>query len=700
MKEKSVLLTTLGSSGDDRLDYQYFYYDNHGHLSYCNSLSVAEAGTKYILSQKNIDEIIVLGSGATYNPEDALRPQVLRNFEDYSAEGIENLSEYSFFRYRIAQFMEDIDVEGADVLESIKPDRQREIMEAFGRICEQEERITGQGVTIKRAFHLLNRIPEFQSLMEQQLSGFSDQEMRWLMMYLFARLDPAFKMHVSEYNEKIQMCFVPIARAKDSMLPLDNILEIVKTVYSDDPDHIHLYMDMQGIGSADGFTLISVFSMIANDVTRQISIRGLITTHSLPSRFASPIDDQEMKRYDINLLVAGMNTFLKYGKVDLIRDYWYSRHIDHPRIELLLYGMQNVSDGISLCDLANLEYGIRILQKVFSAPGTDHQLELESNIFRLISRTIQMDYGKLLTEEKISGLELVKWAYRKKLYQQTLTIIESKIPLEIVEKGILYYARDDESRLHMLQSLRLCYEKAHPAQRWTFKDPDHYFIKFYGRSLPGANPSNGERSHAYAILRIMELFEDHDDFVRAYSVLDGKRHLLLRLMESYYHISEVRNAVNHAEEKAPVISLENINVRSENKDLLLMQKAIENFIRAYEEVLKAVDQVPEAPVIRISGEEFRTWYAGQLRGGKRKRHGVGSRNTEQSGNADGSEERREASARDEKQKRPETSAQNETQNQTDTSARDETQVPAPARRKRRRRRKKRAPGESENSSRG
>ena len=102
MREKSVLLTTLGSSGDDRLDYQYFYYDNHGHLSYCNSLSVAEAGTKYILSQKNIDEIIVLGSGASYNPEDALRPQVLRNFEDYSAEGIENLSEYSFFRYRIA----------------------------------------------------------------------------------------------------------------------------------------------------------------------------------------------------------------------------------------------------------------------------------------------------------------------------------------------------------------------------------------------------------------------------------------------------------------------------------------------------------------------------------------------------------------------------------------------------------------------
>ena len=164
-----------------------------------------------------------------------------------------------------------------------------------------------------------------------------------------------------------------------------------------------------------------------------------------------------------------------------------------------------------------------------------------------------------------------------------------------------------------------------------------------------------------------------------FSVLDGKRHLLLRLMESYYHISEVRNAVNHAEEKAPVISLENINVRSENKNLSLMQKAIEDFIRAYEEALKAVDQVPEAPVIRISGEEFRTWYAEQPRGGKRR--GAGK-----------------TSAQGETQDRTETSARDETQKRSEASVQDETQVPAPARRKRRRRRKKRAPGESENST--
>jgi hypothetical protein len=107
-----------------------------------------------------------------------------------------------------------------------------------------------------------------------------------------------------------------------------------------------------------------------------------------------------------------------------------------------------------------MEYGIRILKKVFSGPEVDDMPELESNIFLLIAHTIWMDYGKLVSEEEITGIELIKWAYRKKLYQQTLTIIESKIPLEFVQKGILYYAIDEETRLHMLESLQLCYETA------------------------------------------------------------------------------------------------------------------------------------------------------------------------------------------------------------------------------------------------
>ena len=58
MKEKNILLTTLSSTGADRLAYRYFRFADKGKVNYCNSLSVAEAGTKYILSRERIDEII------------------------------------------------------------------------------------------------------------------------------------------------------------------------------------------------------------------------------------------------------------------------------------------------------------------------------------------------------------------------------------------------------------------------------------------------------------------------------------------------------------------------------------------------------------------------------------------------------------------------------------------------------------------
>lgn len=39
--------------------------------------------------------------------------------------------------------------------------------------------------------------------------------------------------------------------------------------------------------------------------------------------------------------------------------------------------------------------------------------------------------------------DLLKWTLKKGFYQQTLTIFESKIPNEIVERGIYYYAKNE-----------------------------------------------------------------------------------------------------------------------------------------------------------------------------------------------------------------------------------------------------------------
>ena len=59
----------------------------------------------------------MLGTGATYKEGDELRHMQLRDFDGYGGEDTETLSEYSFYRYRIAQFLDDLDLENINVEE-------------------------------------------------------------------------------------------------------------------------------------------------------------------------------------------------------------------------------------------------------------------------------------------------------------------------------------------------------------------------------------------------------------------------------------------------------------------------------------------------------------------------------------------------------------------------------------------------------
>ena len=164
------------------------------------------------------------------------------------------------------------------------------------------------------------------------------------------------------------------------------------------------------------------------------------------------------------------------------------------------------------------------------------------------------------------------------------------------------------------------------SQRWGFNDPDHYFIKYYGRPYVRSSSSPTDRTRDYVALRIRELSEDHEDLLQAYSVLEDQKPLLMKLLNAYYNVGTVRNSVNHAEERVDSFSLENIDVHAENENLSMLHKAIENFINVYEQVLNEMDHLPAAEPVRISGEEFRNWFMEQPRGGRGQWNGSGNRN--------------------------------------------------------------------------
>ena len=585
--EKNILLTSLSNQGD-RKSHRYFYFETNGTTKYCDGLSVAEAGAKYILSEIDIDEIVVLGAGRTYDPGEENREIVLREWSEFTNKDSKDISEYSFFQYRIAQFLDSVDMEGLDVLESIAPERAEELNKIYMEFCSK---ISDEpGYRPDRVFHILSRRDDLYEELIEMIPNCTDQDILWLKRLIYTKFADTSKLTTRDDNADISVCFIPTSKDNTrNYVPAQNVYQIVNMLNGMDADVVNVYMDMQGLASTEGYTILAVLSMLSNDQHNRIKLKEIITSHYRPSSFASPIDNNEMKRYDINNLVSGMDAFIRYGKVDEVQEYWNSRGIENEYISRLLFAMRRVDEGISLCNIEDLEAGIGLLKDVFRNTLKEELPEVESNIFRILENTIRLDYGKILEGDEVDPIELVKWSMRKKFYQQTLTIIESRLPKSMVDSGMLYYADSAESRQTFMDELNLLYWDYLPKDRWTFDDIPHLFIKYYGRQSCKTGPAVKDRQKAYSEYRVKSLDGEAPGIVKGYSVLNERRDLLENILYAYYNLGNIRNIVNHASADQKRDPGET-DYNAPNKNIMMLTEGVQQFVNAYE---KARDYIRE-----------------------------------------------------------------------------------------------------------
>lgn len=602
-KEYNIMLTSIGAPGK-RDAHRYFYYTREGMRWYCDGMNVAEAGTKYILSQVPINEIIVLGSANSYNEGEQLDPIRLVDFIDFPAGSIDELSEYAFYRYRISEYLNNLDIEGADVLNSFSAEKQNELLKRCeSMLAELSGRI--ENFRPDRIFHYIASDKEIYLLMKEAMSDLSAEEKLWLKRYMYsARLSDAFKLKPLVGSEEMQIMMIPTARTAEEYEPGENVRQIIDEIRSADAEQINVYMDMQGLEQTEGYMILAVLSILGQDENNPINIREIITSHDL-ERFANPIDNNEMKRYQINNLISGMNAFIRYGKVDEVSAYWQSRQIENTHIDHLLYAMKRVDEGITLCNIGDLEFGIRMLKDVFSNTPKEELPETETNIFSIIEHSIKADYGSILDGDTPDELELIKWALRKKLYQQALTIIEAKIPAAIVNRGMLYYAVDEESKNKALEAFNKSYWEDLPRERWKYDDLTHYFIRYYGRP----QPRYGDYSRmSYGEYRLTSLDPKEDNpMMKSYSVLGDRKELLKRIITAYYDLGLVRNQINHA--GSVRVNPEDVDITEENPNMVKMLGVINDFVVSYEKARQYIEEnVPkDFPIVSITPEEMKEY---------------------------------------------------------------------------------------------
>lgn len=599
----SILLTSLCRSSKDE-PVRYYGAKIGNKQFYCDAMLTVEASAKYVLARQPVDEIIALGRKLSFDKGDDGRLIALREGKTFYTADMNKLSTYSLFRYRIAQYIDELKIEQQDLLELLSKEEQDKVIafikkfyfdtatDEFRKFNRFFDELAQDEELFKRFKNELGEaIPEAHADMGRYLS--------WIKNYLFNKYRDTNKLVLLEGNENVKVRFIPTRMGDDGKLPVDNLLQLVRAV-SEDHDEVEIYVSLHGDDPTDNYVLMNVLDIIKAIPDSKITVKSIITTLDEDNRMVGTISD-DTESYNISELVAATKTFLSYGKADLIVDYWEKYGSHNERIESMIYAMRHIDAGISLCNIAEIETGIDKLRTLFSdnlAFGDD---DYYSRLFTIISEGVKRDYGPLLEGDSTEFIELVKWAFRKKFYQQTLTLIESRAPKDFVNKGFYYYCDDPDNIDEVINKFALIRADLKPHEGYVMEDLEHYFLKLYGRRRLDNRRVRGQK--VYTQIRIDDLEEEAPEIIKAYTRCEDKD-ALRDLLYAYYHIGEVRNKTNHAEEGV----MEDTRLIYDPNDvsyrMSLIVEGIEYFIRCFDKV-NAMVEVEEGEITIINTADVR-----------------------------------------------------------------------------------------------
>ena len=138
--KKNVLICGIKDFGN-RQENQYFMTKKKNKIKLCDSLVAGEGEAKTILSSVDIDEIVAIGSTnqCLFETDEEDLPvspskMKLNDGMELFVPDTDSFSDFDFFRYRLTQFVEGIDIDTADFIDLIEPTRRQQIVSVLKSI--------------------------------------------------------------------------------------------------------------------------------------------------------------------------------------------------------------------------------------------------------------------------------------------------------------------------------------------------------------------------------------------------------------------------------------------------------------------------------------------------------------------------------------------------------------------------------------
>jgi hypothetical protein len=591
-----ILLTSLyAREGNEKI--KYYHAIDGSRMYYCDAMLPGEASSKYILANYHIDEIITTGSKDTYDSEEEIKDSVISDGKALYESDLESLSSFSLLKYRLAEYLDEVNHEKQGIIDLLDTEEQKKLMSFMKKFFE--EKINKDGTfKANRYFHYLaineKLLEEFMNDLMQEIPEANDKKKRfaaWVQCFLFEQLKDSFKFELRDWNANAKVRFIPTSLFGGESFRPGNIQPLINAISRNGEEEVDLYISIHSDDATDTFLIMNMLELIKGMPDSKVNVKAIITTSNSPKKFCEKILN-DTENYDITDLMTGFRSFIDYGKVDRLIEYWNGLDYNNPYIQSVLYAVRDVDNSVSLCDIVNIQKAITKIRELISKAEYNLPDDSHCRLFRIILDGIRKDYGEMLEGEELNFISMVKWAYHKKFYQQTLTIIESLAPNNLVDRGIFYYCDSEEEKQKVISILGEYYAELKPFEKWKLDNISHYFIKNFGRGKTPRGGSIQQQQKAFAEYRVSTIGSDDPAVLAGYSLCED-REALTNLLFSYYYIGAVRNYLNHADTRTigddPLMATE--------ADLItrmkLVRDTIEFFIHSYDIVDEEIkDKTP------------------------------------------------------------------------------------------------------------
>ena len=351
------------------------------------------------------------------------------------------------------------------------------------------------------------------------------------------KLDESFFEFVPLYNE---------AGVENIFAAVPTVCE--KIIGNSESNHVTVYVDTQGGRRNETFVMNCVLNMLK---LRDIRIGEYFATDFDPSAHEHFIRNVTLNNIMLDL-VASMKVFIETGRADELSKYYRQykevKNVNSIPENRIIEQIKRLSDVLVVCNMEKFHLGLEILKEEFEN-YKNADAERKDPIFEHLIADFENEYSDIIDTNHTVTQE-IEWFLNHNLYQQALTLAESHLPRQIIDKVLVNQdcvtAIEDFYENHHNDS----YYKGKKTDIYTYKDGAYLIFSkwreqwFKNRqNIPYSFNITTPNNECYLDVQFSKMYDNET---------------LAELFQAYENVKRYRNQLNHAKAEITTVKVRNV----------------------------------------------------------------------------------------------------------------------------------------------